>query len=268
MENVPDGVKVLDGNDILDSSRIFLPDKGLITYSDFADLFRLKRLYEFGGTWLDLDVLLIRNINERFDDDILICSELTIKFYLFPNMGALRFEKHDPLVKDMLDYAEKVVGDDYTHGEIGPHLMAKSLLKFPEYYKYVKHFNIYCMLEYRYIGDYTKKPQILLNKINMEEVIGFHINNAVFDRYMVNDNPDGLFEILKKIILESDSYEEYHSYLQKYKILDHDIFDIIKDWDLKYLDINEDNFENSYEYTILIDSKDLKKVEIYNTFIP
>lgn len=75
LENIPDGVKVLDGNEILDKSRIYRNTTAFKTFSDFANLFRLHRLYKYGGTWLDLDVILIGNINEKFNDDILICSE-------------------------------------------------------------------------------------------------------------------------------------------------------------------------------------------------
>lgn len=263
LENVPEGVEVLDGNEILDSSRIFRSTTGFKSYSGFADIFRLHRLYKYGGTWLDLDVLLIRNINEKFNDNILLCSEPSKKFYFLINNGAMRFPKNDPFIKYMLDYAEKIGSNTY-HGQIGPQLVSNTLKKFPEYNNYIKHFNIYCMLEYRCIGDYTKTPEKLLNKINMDEVMGFHINNAVFERYITNNNPNGLYEILKKIILNSNSYEEYYANLKEYHILDSNKYDIIKEWDLKYLDINDDNFNNSFEYTILINSKNLKKVEIYN----
>lgn len=263
LDNVPEGVKVLDGNEILDSSRIFLYKGEIKSCSGFADLFRLHRLYKFGGTWLDLDVILIRNINEKYDDDILICSEPTVKFYLHPNNGALRFPKNDSFIKYMLDYAEKV-GEDIVHGQTGPKLITCALKKFPEYNQYLKHFNIYCMLEWKRIGDYTKTPQKLLNKIDMDEVIGFHINNAFFDKFITPGHPEGLYEILKTIILNSDSYDEYCNYLKEYNILNSKYSNIIKEWDLKYLDIIDDNFNNDFEYTILIDSKRLKKVEIYN----
>lgn len=263
LNNVPDGVRVLDGNDVLDSSRIFRETQGFKSYSGFADLFRWYRLYKYGGTWLDLDVILIRNVNEKVTDDILICSEPSIRFYFIPNIGALRFPKHDPFIKHMIDYAEKV-GTDISHGQIGPQLISKTLKKFPEYNKYLKHFNIYCMLEWKYIGDYEKSPEKLLNKIDMDEVMGFHINNAVFDRFITNNKPDGLYETLKEIILKSNSYEEYQDYLKRYKILDSNHKDIVRDWDLKYLDINDDKSNDSFKYTLLIDSKNLKKVEIYN----
>ena len=263
LENVPDGVKVLDGNEILDSSRIFMYKEGHKTYGGFADLFRLHRLYKYGGTWLDLDVLLIRNINEKYDGDILICSEPTFRFYMHPNNGFLRFPKNDPFIKYMLDYAEKA-GNDISHGQTGPRLITNTLKRFPDYNSYLKTFNTYHLLGWKYLNDYSKEPQKLLNKINMDEVIGFHINNTFFDELLTTENPDGLFEILKKSVLNSNSYEEYCKHLKENKILGFESYDAIRDWDLKYLDMADDNLDNSYEYTILIDSKNLKKIEIYN----
>lgn len=263
LKNIPEGVEVRNGNEILDSSRIFMYETGHKTYAGFADLFRLHRLYEYGGTWLDLDVLLIRNINEKYDEDILICSEPTFRFYLHPNNGLLRFPKKDPFIKYMLDYSEDV-GENIVHGQTGPRLITNCLKRFPDYNKYLKHFNIYHLLGWQYLNDYSKAPEILLKKTNVDEIIGFHINNTFFDKILTTENPNGLFEILKKSILNSNNYKEYYNYLKEFKILDYESSNPIKEWDLKYLDLAEDNYENNFEYTILIDSKNLKKVEIYN----
>ena len=126
LNNVPSGVKIEDANQILDKSRIFRYKEGHKTLSGFANLFRLKRLYELGGTWLDLDIILIRNINDKFNDDVIICSEPTKVFYSKPNNAVLRFPPKDRFVKSMLDYAEKR-GDDVIHGETGPTLVGRKL---------------------------------------------------------------------------------------------------------------------------------------------
>ena len=49
------------------------------------------------------------------------------------------------------------------------------------------------MVEWKYSGDYTKNPQKFLNKINMDEVMGFHINNDVFNKFITNNHPVGFF---------------------------------------------------------------------------
>lgn len=261
--NVPEGVTVLDANEIINGSKVFIDAGGHKTYAGFSDLFRYTRLYNYGGTWLDLDVLLIGNINEKYDDDIFICSEPTFRFYMHPNCGAIRFPKGDSLVEHMLNYSIET-GNEFSFGQIGPRLITESLKEFPQYNKYLKTFNIYQIVGWKYLNDYSKEPEKLFNKINMDEIFGFHINNTFFKELLTTENPNGFFELLKKSILESNSYDEYQSNLKRYGILERETYDDVKDWDLKYLDIVDDNYKKPFKYTILIDSKNLKKVEIYN----
>ena len=260
LDNVPEGVKVLDANEILDSSRIFRYKSGHKTYSGFANLFRLKRLYEYGGTWLDLDILLIRNINDKFDDDIIICSEPTGIFYSKPNNAVLRFPPKDPFVKSMLDYAEKR-GSDIIHGETGPTLILKTLKgEFYEYNRYLKNFNFNNLLRWSHLDEYSKPPRELLNNSYTDEIIGFHLVNTFFEEKMRTDNTNGLFSKLKESILNSNNHEEYSSYLSQI-ITNHET--TANDLILKYLDNLSNNLNEEYKYTIIIDAKNLKKIEIY-----
>ena len=263
LNNIPKGVRIVDANDIIHHSKIFRYKSGHKTLSGFANLFRLKRLYELGGTWLDLDILLIRNINDKFDEDVLICSEPTKVFYSKPNNAVIRFPSKDPFVKSMLDYAEKR-GDDVIHGETGPTLVLKTLKKFYTYNQYLKPFNFNNLLNWKYLDDYSKSPSDLLSDVDMDEIIGFHFVNTFFDKLFKTNNPKGLFNILKRIILNSNSSEEYEFYLKKYNILRENKNNKFANYDLKYLDIITTKLNKKFKYTILIDSKNLKKVEIYN----
>lgn len=134
LDNVPEGICVKDANEILDSSKIFRYKGGFKTYSGFANLFRYKRLYEYGGTWLDLDVLLIRRLS---DENIIICSQTQEVIYSSPNNAMLRFPAKDDFIKAMLDFAEKR-GSNISHGETGPLLVRKLLsTSFPEYNQFL-----------------------------------------------------------------------------------------------------------------------------------
>lgn len=71
--------------------------------------------------------------------------------------------------------------------------------------------------------------------------------------------------MLKNIILNSSSSEEYYSNLIKSKIIRSEKSNDIISLDLEYLNILNDCFlNNNIKYTFLIDSRNLKKVEIYN----
>jgi len=58
LKNVPKGVEVANADKILDRSNIFKYKQGFNkgSYSGFANWFRVKRLYEQGGTWFDCDI--------------------------------------------------------------------------------------------------------------------------------------------------------------------------------------------------------------------
>ena len=69
--NVPDGVIVKDGNEILDKSEIFRYKNGSV--SAFSNLFRFTMLYKKGGYWADTDLLCVRPF--KFEEDFVISSE-------------------------------------------------------------------------------------------------------------------------------------------------------------------------------------------------
>ena len=71
LENVPEGVIIKDGNDILDSSEIFRYQNG--SPSAFSNLFRYTLLYKRGGYWVDTDIICNRPFN--FDGEYLFITE-------------------------------------------------------------------------------------------------------------------------------------------------------------------------------------------------
>ena len=73
VKNIPKGVIVKDGNEILDKSEIYRYKNGSV--SAFSNLFRFTLLYKKGGYWVDTDVICVRPF--KFDEEIVIASEPT-----------------------------------------------------------------------------------------------------------------------------------------------------------------------------------------------
>ena len=71
---VPEGVIKKNANDIIDHSELF---EYCGSYATFSDLFRYKRLYEYGGLWVDLDMVCIKPL--IIDSDFYFASERTIQ---------------------------------------------------------------------------------------------------------------------------------------------------------------------------------------------
>lgn len=80
---IPKGVILRDGNEILPSDKIFrYPAKMLLhfgggSYVGFSEIFRYKVLYELGGWWSDLDITCLKNLDDVQED------------YFFRNHGVL-----------------------------------------------------------------------------------------------------------------------------------------------------------------------------------
>ncbi|HEY0143449.1 MAG TPA: hypothetical protein VGF48_21335 [Thermoanaerobaculia bacterium] len=70
--NIPDGVNVRDGNEILPESMIFVYREHN-SYSGFSNYFRYRLLLERGGCWADTDLVALRPI--AFNDEYVFSSE-------------------------------------------------------------------------------------------------------------------------------------------------------------------------------------------------
>ena len=73
--NIPDGVIIKDGNDILDEKYIFHYEGSI---APFSDLFRYKLLYDRGGIWTDCDIICINRLPTDKQHQYIFVAERTI----------------------------------------------------------------------------------------------------------------------------------------------------------------------------------------------
>ena len=73
--NIPDGVIIKDGNEILDKKNIFYYEGSI---APFSDLFRYKLLYDKGGIWTDCDIICINRLPIDKTHDYIFVAERTI----------------------------------------------------------------------------------------------------------------------------------------------------------------------------------------------
>ncbi len=214
-ENVPEGVKILDANKILDESNIFVYKEGFNkgSYSGFADWFRAKCLYENGLSWFDCDILAINNIKDIGLQGPIISSQYNPDGELVPNNAFLRLEKGDPLLNDMIVYMEKVK-DNIKHGDTGPTLL-KSYMdnKFNQHYKYLSKPDFIASINYFDYMDFLKPSNEMVPSLDIDKIWGFHIWHAMFrDKgYPHEKAENGFYMDLKKSILDSNNIKDYQS---------------------------------------------------------
>lgn len=100
------------------SKQIILKDYNEVLHYDdddeicpYSDHFRFKVLYDNGGTWLDMDLVLLKEIP---NDEIIISSEHSFikgayksKLPFKPNIGLLKFPPKNIVLKETLERIEK-----------------------------------------------------------------------------------------------------------------------------------------------------------------
>ena len=110
------------GSPISDLSWIEIIEDSKYSVSHLSDLLRYLILYNFGGTYLDLDALVIKPLPN-------LTNFLGRESYEYLNSAVLRFQKHHPILVKFLQYLKSNFnGQDW--GANGPKLVTKVMQEF------------------------------------------------------------------------------------------------------------------------------------------
>jgi len=175
VKNIPSGVNILDGNDILPESRIWVYKKGFNKggISGYSCEFRYQFLYNYGGLFVDTDIVLLKQFD--LDKSFIFISELN--------------EAGDTITTNSLIYSQSTTAsiwsealDDIsyrnkarlTHGEVGP-ILLNNLVKKCNLEKFVLGHDVFCSVGYfetLKLIDGTQLPN---------DAIGIHLCDAIND---------------------------------------------------------------------------------------
>ena len=178
----------------------------------YSDLFRYKLLYKTGGTWCDMDMVLLKRLPK---DKIIISSEHTFqsgafksKLTFVPNIGVLRFPPGDQFLENLIFKIEhKLKPAEFCDNMI----VFRKLLKNHQYFNNISPPNMYCPLpwwnckEMYYSDHYPIKYDVknMTNKEMLKSSIALHFwNNFTHNKHNIdfnNINPDSLYNILLKL---------------------------------------------------------------------
>ena len=172
VKNIPSGVNVLDGNVILPESEIWYYQKGFNrgSPSGFANLWRCQFLYEYGGLWVDTDIVLLKpfDLNKKY----IFISELNEKgnttvtnclIYSQSTTASIWSE-----VIDNISYRNK---DRVMHGETGPDLLNYLVTKH-KLEKYVLPPSTFCSI------GYFETLKLIDGSQLSRDAIGIHLCDA------------------------------------------------------------------------------------------
>jgi len=130
IENVPDGVIVRDGNDILPENMIF-EYKEHKSFSGFSNYFRYKLITEKGGWWVDTDIVCLKPFD--LTEPFVFCSEEVLPLGQGNSHVGSCVIKGPPgniLTKSAFETCMNKKPQELVWGEIGPGLVKEMVEKF------------------------------------------------------------------------------------------------------------------------------------------
>ena len=131
--NVPAGVQVMDGREILGADRIFKYKKEG-SYAGFSNIFRYKLLLDRGNFWCDLDVVCLRPFD--FADEYVFSGATSRKLLglggktLFIQSCVIKCPPGSDIMRYCYDTASAKNPQDLVWGEIGPDLLQGAVHRF------------------------------------------------------------------------------------------------------------------------------------------
>jgi len=172
VKDIPSGVNVLDGNDILPDSAIWYYGRGFNkgSPSGFSNEFRFTFLYDIGGLWTDTDIVLLKEFN--LEQPLIFISQENPDQSIMATTSLI-YSKHPKLeiFKDALNEITFRNKERIKHGETGPDLLDYLVKKY-QLEEFVLGYNAFCSIGWHEIDK-------LINGTKLsEEAIGLHLFNA------------------------------------------------------------------------------------------
>lgn len=201
VKNIPDGIIVKDGREILPESMIFYYS-GHKSVSGFSNFFRYKVLYDKGGFWTDMDMFVLKPI--LFKDAFVFSSEEVLPLdrgNTHINAGIIKTPKNSPVAKHMFDVCMSKEKEKLVWGEIGPRLV-KSTVEMFYLQSFVKSYDTFCPIPGCRWDLLFSAPTRQFEKYMTENVCAVHMWNEMIRRSGVDKNsnfhPDSFFEKMKR----------------------------------------------------------------------
>lgn len=198
IDNIPAGVIVKDGRDILPEDMIF-KYKEHNSFSGFSNYFRYKLITEKGGFWVDTDMVCLKPWD--FSDPFIFCSEEVLPLGQGnTHIGScvIKAPPGNVLTKNAYEICMGKKPEELVWGEIGPRLVKemvekyamKSFVKAPDWFCPIAGCMWHLFLEPHVEFDFK------------ETTHGLHLWNEMWRRAGIDKNqdfhPDSLYEKLKK----------------------------------------------------------------------
>ncbi|MDR2036464.1 MAG: hypothetical protein LBQ60_00925 [Bacteroidales bacterium] len=190
---VPPGTTIRNAGQVIPEKDIFYDDRGSLC--SFADLFRYELLFEYGGWWVDMDLICLKPFD--FASEYVFASEHDPAFNQKVCIGAIKVPPHSDIMQYCRQTAYKIISD-FTRvpwGSLGCGLFYSFMEIHGSYMAHVQPPHVFCPVPYYHyqllfsdlLIDFTEKTYALhfwnemlrLNQIDPDNE--FH-ENSLFQR--------------------------------------------------------------------------------------
>jgi hypothetical protein len=148
VKNIPSGVTIRDGRDILGPEWIFCYQRGLGkgSYSAFSNFFRYRMLLVNGGWWSDLDMVCIRPFD--LNSDYVFSSEHSFQMQDgIVNCGVIKAPPSSEIMNYCWEYCLQQKKEELEWGAIGPRLIDSAVRRF-NLHTHVQPITAFCAVSY------------------------------------------------------------------------------------------------------------------------
>jgi hypothetical protein len=204
IENVPVGVRLRDGNEILPNSEIFAyyKGKGKGSFSAFSNIFRYKLLQDLGGWWIDMDLVAL----DRFDFQAtsVFALERTRCGHTQIATCAIRLSPNSEIAKSC--FLESMEYDRRTlcWGQIGPKLFSRVVMSRHDSIQFFQHPDVFCPVDW----FVAQQDPPMHHAVELSGSKAIHLWNEVWRRCKLDKSAafprHTLYELLKQRFLTEE----------------------------------------------------------------
>ena len=198
VKNIPEGVIIRDGNEVLDSSEIYTYQNK--SFSAISNRFRFEMIKKTGLVWVDCDIFCIKYYN--FDEETIV-SEPNKKYEENKIGSCLIYLQNEEIlnyaIKKCIEYKEKILNGEVIWG-IGPSVV-KEIVEKNKLEKYVKnwqfasscnckHYKSLLNPDFKIKKEGPLEKPIFFNRVKdiPEETHFIHLWNEFFRKNKIDKN--------------------------------------------------------------------------------
>ena len=128
IRGVPEGVILLDANEIIPAERIF-KYKDYNSYAGFSNLFRYKLLFEKGNYWVDTDVVSLSHFQSD-EEHVFAGERLQQPNRMIAATSVIKAPEGSLVMEYCFRESDRQDPGSLKWGKTGPHLLTEAIAKF------------------------------------------------------------------------------------------------------------------------------------------